>query len=272
MGAKGMFSTNELEPIQAVRPPAGYLGGKRNLSRRLVALIAATPHDRYAEPFVGMGGVFFRRTSRPRAEFINDVSGDVATLFRILQRHYVPFMEELRWRFASRAEFERLAALDPGTLTDLERAARFLYLQRNAFGGKVIGRSFGVSYDAPSKFRLSQLEPLLQDVHDRLEGVYIERLPYADFIGRYDRAGTLFYLDPPYHGNEADYGPGVFASADFERLRGLLARLQGRFILSINDTPFIRETFAQFAIEPVAVSYRVSGRVTAARELIISGP
>src|SRR4051794_34544684 len=103
-------AVSSLVPVQPVRPPAGYIGGKRNLSRRLVAMISAIDHTLYAEPFVGMGGVFFRRTRRPGAEVINDVSMDVATLFRVLQRHYQPFLDMLKWRFASRAEFERLLA------------------------------------------------------------------------------------------------------------------------------------------------------------------
>ncbi len=267
-----MITTAGLVPVQPVQPPAGYIGGKRNLSRRLVAMIDAIDHGLYAEPFVGMGGVFFRRTRRPRAEAINDISGDVVTLMRILQRHYQSFMEELKWRFASRAEFDRLVAVDPSTCTDLERAARFLYLQRNAFGGKVVGRNYGVSYDAKTKFRFSDLAEQLRDVHDRLESVNIERLPYADFITRYDRPRALFYLDPPYHGCEGDYGAGVFSEADFAHLEALLEEIEGRFIMSINDTPMIRDTFAGFTIEPVELNYRISGGVTEARELIISGP
>jgi DNA adenine methylase len=266
-----MESITELTPVAPVRPPAGYVGGKRALSRRLVTLIDGMPHDSYCEPFVGMGGVFFRRTRRPRAEVINDVSADVATLFRILQRHYQPFLDMLRWRFASRAEFDRLLAIDPATCTDLERAARFLYLQRNAFGGKVVGRNLGISYGVPSKWRLSTLEPLLQDVHDRLDGVLIERLGYEAFIRRYDRPGTLFYLDPPYWGSEDDYGVGVFSTTDFERLSDLLGAIQGRFVLSINDTPEVRRVFNRFDLEPVELSYRLSGAPTAARELIVRG-
>lgn len=263
------FST--LEPVTPVRPPAGYIGGKRDLSRRLVAMIDAVDHVSYCEPFIGMGGVFFRRTRRPRAEVVNDVSTDVTTLFRILQRHHQAFLDMLKWQFVSRAEFGRLLKVDPATLTDLERAARFLYLQRNAFGGKVVGQHLGISYGQPTKWRLSTLEPMLQDVHDRLDGVLIERLPYAEFIRRYDRPDALFYLDPPYWGCEGDYGEGVFSAVDFGCLSDLLATIEGQFILSINDTPEVRALFGCFAIEPVELSYRLSGRATPARELIVTG-
>jgi DNA adenine methylase len=53
-------------------------------------------------------------------------------------------METLKFQITSRREFERLAACNPDTPTDLERAGRFLYLQRLSFGGKVAGRNFGI--------------------------------------------------------------------------------------------------------------------------------
>lgn len=261
----------KFEEVQPVRPIAPYLGGKRALAKRLVERIEQVPHEIYAEPFVGMGGVFFRRRSRPRKEVINDISADVVNLFRLLQRHYQQLLDVLKWQVCSRAEFERLMATDPHTLTDLERATRFLYLQRTAFGGRVAERHFGVSYTAGSRFDLTKLVPMLENVHERLAPVDIERLPYAELIERYDRPGTLFYVDSPYHGNEEDYGKGVFSAADFERLSGLLKGIEGRFIMSINDTPEIRALFAGFTIKEVGVNYRLSGKVTLARELIISG-
>lgn len=260
-----------LEPVQPVKPVAAYVGGKRGLAAQLTAMIALVPHDLYVEPFVGMGGVFLRRTMRPRTEVINDISGDVATLFRILQRHYPQFLDTLKWQLSGRAEFERLHTADPATLTDLERAARFLYLQRLAFGGKVMGRNFGVSTTGGARFNLTKLVPMLEDVHERLAGVVIERLPFADLIRRYDRAGALFYLDPPYWGCEDDYGKSVFSGTDFEALSALLEGLQGRFILSINDTPEIRKLFSWALMEEVRLNYRLSGKATPARELIISG-
>jgi len=80
---------------------------------------------------------------------------------------------------------------------------------------------------------------------------------------------------PPYWGCEDDYGVGLFGRDDFERLASTLAEIKGRFILSLNDTPGVRETFAAFRIEAVETSYSIAGlhrgkgRVG---ELIISGP
>lgn len=163
-------------PAKPVSPEAGYIGGKRNLAGRIVPIIERTPHRAYAEPFVGMGGIFLRRRQRARCEFINDISGDVATFFRVLQEAYPYFIDVLKWRIASRAEFERLLGQDPSRLIDLHRAARFLYLQRLAFGGKVNGRTFGVDKRASARFSVSKLEPILADIHARLDGVVIEQL------------------------------------------------------------------------------------------------
>lgn len=259
--------------VSPVRPVAPYLGGKRNLAKRLVGLIDTIQCDTYAEPFVGMGGVFLRRTARPTAEVINDRSRDVMTLFRILQRHYPQFLDTIKFQITSRADFNRLTATDPDTLTDLERAARFLYLQRTAFGGKPSARNFGVSVGQPGRFDLTKLAPMLEDVHERLSGVVIECLPYGEFIDRYDRSGTLFYLDPPYWGGENDYGKGMFERADFARLADQLRGIKGRFVLSINDRPQIRDLFEWAKIEPVQTTYSVSAgaKSMAAAELIITG-
>jgi DNA adenine methylase len=264
------------DPVRPVSPAAPYLGGKRNLSRRLCAIIDATPHRTYVEPFVGMGGVFLRRTSRSPVEVINDLSGDVATLYRVLQRHYPYFIDHLKWRVTSRAEFARLMAENPDTLTDLERAARFLYLQRTAFGGKVSGRNFGVDRRTPGRFDVTKLEPMLADLHERLAPVVIEQLPYADLIRRYDGPDVLFYLDPPYWGCEEDYGAGTFERDDFARLADQLAGIAGRFVLSINATEGARDVFGRFNVEEVETTYTIATASTGGgkrvRELIVSGP
>lgn len=182
-------------------------------------------------------------------------------------------MEVLKFGLTTRAEFERLVATNPETLTDLERAARFLYLQRTAFGGKVSGRNFGVSRDRPGRFNLSTLEPMLEDLHTRLSGVVIECLDWQDLIRRYDGPATLFYVDPPYWGNEGDYGTGMFSRADFAVMADQMGQIEGRFLLSLNDLPEVRATFDRFHLTPVQTSYTIgkSNDARSARaELIIS--
>jgi DNA adenine methylase len=264
---------NCLEPVSPVRPVAPWIGGKRNLAKRLIARINTIQHETYAEAFVGMGGVFLRRDRRPRCEVINDLSEDVATLFRVLQHHYVAFTEMIRHQISSRANFEKLLRQDPSSLTDLHRSARFLYLQRLAFGGRVSGaRTFGVAPGTAARFDVTKIIPMLEDVSERMAGVVIEQLDWQNFIRRWDRPATLFYLDPPYFGNEGDYGAGLFDRSQFERMAEVLGGIQGRFILSLNDHLEVRRIFAAFNMEEVRTRYTVGGQGKAkdVGELIIS--
>ncbi len=264
---------DQYRAVEPCRPAAGYVGGKKQLARRLIERIEAIPHELYGEPFVGMGGVFLRRRRAPRAEVINDRSKDVATFFRVLQRHYQAFMDMLKWQLTSRAEFDRLRATDPDTLTDLERAARFLYLQRLAFGGKVSGRNFGVQTTGPARFDTTKLALLLEAIHERLSGVTIECLDWRDFFARWDRPGALFFVDPPYLGTERMYGADLFPPTDHAALAGVLRGLQGRFILTMSDTAEARAIYGGFAVETADLSYSLAGsdKTRAAREIIVTG-
>lgn len=243
---------------ERLAPLAPYLGGKFRLSKRIINKIEQIQHKIYAEPFVGMGGIFLRRTQIPKAEIINDINGERVNLYRIVRRYPNTLYKETEFMFASRQEFERLLKTQPETLTDIERAARFLYLQNQAFGGKVTGQSFGVSIDRPARFDFVKLNDRIRAVGERLASVTIERQDFETFIKRYDTKDTLFYLDPPYWGNETDYGKGVFTRADFERLRDCLTGIKGRFILSLNDTPQVKELFKNFTIEQTDVTYSIS--------------
>lgn len=255
---------------RAIKPIAPYLGGKLRLSKTLVAKIEATPHKTYAEPFVGMGGVFLRRTKRVKAEFINDYNNDVANLFRIIQRHKDAFIGGIRYMVSSRAEFKRYWDIPPHTLTDIDRAIRFYYLHRQGFGGKVGSKTFGVCKERNARFSPQRLQSDIDALAERLSDVTIECLDFGEFIERYDHKDMLFYLDPPYWNCENDYGKDLFCKADFERLAGILKNINGKFILSINDTPEIREIFKGFTMEQVTVQYSIcKDRQTKAGELII---
>lgn len=256
--------------VSAAAPVAAWLGGKKALHQTIIEVIDTIPHQTYVEPFVGMGGVFLRRQWKPRLEVMNDLNGEITNLFRILQRHYPQFLEVMRFQIASRREFERLRLCDPSTLTDLERAARFLFLQRLCFGGR-LGGVFGVAKDTAPRFSLAKLEPLLDAAHSRLDGVVFESLGWSDVLRRYDGPNALFYLDPPYWGGEDDYGKDMFDREQFALIAEQLGAIEGAFVLSINDRPEVRELFAAFHFREVSLKYTVAaGPVTEAKELIIT--
>lgn len=170
----------------------------------------------------------------------------------------------------SRDEFEQLKKANPDTLTDIQRAARFYYLQQACFGGRISNPTFGYGLTRPSKLNLLRIEEYLSAAHLRLSRVYVECLPYSEIISRYDGPGSFFYIDPPYWDCEDYYGPGIFSRDDFAMLATQLAGIRGKFILSLNDTPGVREMFASFTIEAVQTKYTCSnGKNVAAGEVLI---
>jgi DNA adenine methylase len=257
------------EIATSCRPPlAGWLGGKSRLAKRIVDLLPE--HDCYVEPFAGAAWVLFRKPES-RVEVINDINREIITLYRCLQWHLEEFVRYFNWVLVSRDEFERLKRAVPDTLTDIQRAARFFYIQQTCFGGRIHNPTFGYSiHTRGHKLNLLRIEEELSAAHLRLSRVYVECLPYAEIIRRYDSAETVFYVDPPYWGVENYYGPGLFGREDFSALAEQLAGIKGAFLLSLNDTPGVREVFARFTMEKVTLQYSCSkARNKTAGELLI---
>jgi DNA adenine methylase len=244
------------------------MGGKSLLAKRIIERIPE--HTCYAEPFAGAAWVLFRKPES-KVEVINDINKEVVTLYRCIQWHLEEFVRYFKWVLVSRDEFERLKRAEPDTLTDIQRAARFYYLQQACFGGRIASPTFGYGLTRPSKLNLLRIEEYLSAAHLRLSRVYVECLPYGEIISRYDRSGTFFYIDPPYWDCENYYGTGIFSREDFTRLATQLAGIKGKFILSLNDTPGVREVFKAFDIEAVQTKYTCSnGKNMPAGEVLIT--
>jgi DNA adenine methylase len=254
-----------------MKGPIPWIGGKSLLARSIIGLFPE--HHTYCEVFAGGAHVLF--TKEPsKVEIINDINKDLVGLFRVLQNHLEEFCRMFKWCLVSRDWWKDWGSqLEAGGLTDIQRAARFYYIQRLGFGGKVHGRTYGTGPKEGPRINLIRMEEDLSAIHLRLARVRIENLPFDEFITRNDRPETLFYLDPPYFGVENYYGKGIFSRDAFARLADQLARIQGRFILSLNDTPEIRETFKAFRIDTITTRYSCSkGESKKAREVLISNP
>lgn len=234
--------------------PIPWQGGKSRLTDKIIKRIPQ--HEQYAEVFTGAGWVFFRKPMA-RVESLNDINGDLIAFYRVLQAHLEEFCKQFKWLLASRelfTDFRRQQ--EAGGLTDIQRAARFYYLQRLAFGGRQSG-VFGVDKTGPPRINLVRMEEELSQVHLRLTGVVVENLHWKEYVTRYDTDGAFFYLDPPYWGCENDYGKNIFSRDEFSDLAETLGKIKGKFLLSINDVPEIRDIFAHYNIEEVETTYSV---------------
>src|SRR5262245_23091363 len=70
-------------------------------------------------------------------EILNDIDQELINFFRIIRDRPEDFIESFDLELVSRAEFDRLAALDPGQIDDIERAHRFYYLIMAGWGGEL---------------------------------------------------------------------------------------------------------------------------------------
>lgn len=235
------------------QPIIPWIGGKRRLADILIPRFPA--HTCYVEVFAGGAALYFLRPPAD-VEVINDVNGDVINLYRVVKNHLEEFVRQFKYALSSRQVFKWLQDTPSETLTDIQRAARFFYLQQHAFGGKVEGQNWGTATTAPP-VNLLRIEENLSAAHLRLAEAYIENLDWAACVDRYDRPHSFFYMDPPYW-QTAGYGV-EFGIDQYEKMASMMASLKGKAIVSLNDHPDIRRIFAQFQMDTVPIQYTVGG-------------
>jgi DNA adenine methylase len=246
-----------------------YFGGKSRLAKTIINNIPG--HTCYCEVFAGGASVLFAKEPS-KTEVINDLDRDLVTLYRVIKHHPEELYRQYKFSLVSRAEFDREKQVNPDTLTDIQRAARYLYLQKNAFGGHITGQTYGTSTTSSPRFNLLTLETTIERAWQRLINVQVECKDFRDLIPRYDRAHSFFFLDPPYWkipGYKHD-----FKEQDFIDLAACLKNIKGKFLMTINDTPEIREIFNEFFIQETTLKYSMSpkpsSRAKQRIELLIS--
>lgn len=252
-------------------PVIPWMGGKRRLADKLIPLFPQ--HECYVEVFCGGAALYFLRPVPAETEVLNDINGDLVRLYRVLKNHLQEFVRQFEFAIVSRQIFEWEKMTRPETLTDIQRAARFYYMQQLAFGGKVQGQNYG-TVTTGGMFNLCRVEESLTAAWRRLGGTNIENLPWLDCMERYDRPHTFFYADPPYWETE---GYGVeFGYENYQRMASFMKTCKGKVMVSINDHPAIREAYSGLTIidgEALGIKYSMSnmhGLPETSRELVIT--
>lgn len=220
-----------------------WVGGKKQLRKEIIKRFPVEGVEKYVEVFGGAGWVLFGKEPHKK-EIYNDINGELVNLFRMVKYHPDALEAELAFMLNSREEFFRQKMMPPERLTELQRAARLYYLIRASYGSNA--NTYGC------KFRDVSVIKNLQEVHKRLANVLIENKSFEEIIQRQDGEGTLFYLDPPYHGTEKFYEmENGFGEDKHRELAELLRNAKGKWILSYNDDSFVRELYQDFRIEEI---------------------
>jgi DNA adenine methylase len=233
-----------------MRGPLAYIGGKRAVAKQIIAMLPR--HTAYVEPFVGGGQVFFAKPPS-KVEVLNDLDYEVVNFYRVAQRHYEELVRYLRFTIVSRRYYDLLKATNAETLTDIQRAARLLYLQKTSYAGRVTKQNFRTAVVQPSGLNPERLPELIEETHQRLQRVVLECLPYEKVLAKYDSRETCFFADPPYFG--VRHYKFNFASDDFRVLAERLGNVKGSFVLSLNDVPEVREIFSAFRMRGIEMPY-----------------
>lgn len=241
-----------------------WIGGKKLLRNKIIEQFPRSgSFDRYIEVFGGAGWVLFAKDKHANMEVYNDVNGELVNLFRIVKYHPEALQKELDSLLMSREVFFDELHRNTRGITDIQRAARYFILIKESFGTSL--DSFGVS---PKN--MQNAVEFLSRASARLNSVVVENLDFEQLIKTYDRETALFYLDPPYYEAEKYY-PDRFNLEDHKRLREALRRIKGKFVLSYNDCPEIRELYKDCVIAEVERQDNLVAKVGGRRyrELII---
>ena len=250
------------------KPFIPWIGGKRRLADKIIPMFPA--HTCYIEPFSGAAALYFIKEPS-KVEVLNDINGELVNLYRVVKHHLEEFVKQFKYALVSREMYKWEQLKNPETLTDIQRAARFFYLQKLAFGGKVNSQTYGTATTSKPRLNLLRIEEELSDAHLRLAQTQIENVRWQECFKRYDRVHTLFYLDPPYYGT---VGYGVeFGIEQYDEMAALAKSMKGKCIISVNDIPAMRKAFKGLKMKSVGITYTVGGgtkKTAPKKELIIT--
>lgn len=234
--------------IPMLDSPIKWVGGKSNLRAEVIRRLPADA-ECYVEVFAGAAWVLFGKPSHP-VEVLNDANGDLVNLWRVMKWRPAELLEAVHQHLYSREEFMELRRQRPDGKDEMERAVWLYLLIQMSFGADVSrtqSARFGFRNKSRGDLFLNKSLEQFTPAKERLRGVFIENGDFEKVIDRYDQPRSLFFCDPPYLGT-CGYAES-FTLSDHQRLAERLRRAEGRFLVTVNDHPVIRELYAGCEVE-----------------------
>lgn len=254
-----------------VNPVLKWVGGKRQLLDVIIPLIPK--HSTYVEPFIGGGAVFFE--IQPKKAIINDYNQELINVYNVIKDSSEQLIEKLEEhdKLNSQDYFYEIRAFDRNlefeNLTDIEKAARIIYLNKTCYNGLYRVNSSGQFNTPYGKYRNPNIvnAPTIRAVSNYLNTNNIKILT-GDYKNALKglRKGAFVYFDPPYVpiSNSASftgYTEGGFNLKNQEELKkqcDLLNKRNIKFLLSNSDCEFIRDLYKDYKIITVQAKRNIN--------------
>lgn len=257
-----------------------WAGGKRKLISQYEPFFPSRI-ARYFEPFLGGGAVFFHLA--PKTAFLSDSNDALVALYRVVKDDVDRLIAKLKEHKNEEAYYYRVRALSPDTLSPVERAARFVYLNKTCYNGlyRVNSKNeFNVPFGKYKKPRICD-EERLRSASALLANATLTVSDFADAVEP-AKKGDFVYFDPPYApltktANFTSYTDKGFGEEEQVRLAETVARLAKKNVsvmVSNSDTPRIRDLYRAFRIVEVqaarAINSKGNGRGKVTELLVIT--
>jgi DNA adenine methylase len=203
------------------------------------------PHRYYVEPFAGSASIFFYKKPA-EYEVLNDLDPNIVSVFKNIQKMdaTVP-IPDVETRAKAQAFYDRKKVTKPIDI-----------LVQSIF--RACGGWMGAPLKPGAKLMkfpsIANRLKYLPEYKARLRGVHITNQDYEEVVSHNDSKDTVFFLDPPYEKSDLSLGYAKGSDTfDFTRFAKVLSGIKGKWLMTINDSPMIRDLFKSFTITPVMI-------------------
>jgi len=243
---------------QTLKPIFCRVGSKRPIAKILLEYFPQ--HKTYVEPFLGGGAMFFAKPPSEK-EVIGDLDEELMRDYELINK------VSINSKMPNLDTPEKVVEFYENNRTDNTAKLYKAIIGRCAGFSSMQVKKNGKLYKFPNPY--SKVKNIAE-YKERLDGVRMYVSSYDKLIKKYDRPDTFFYLDPPYEKSGQLYKDSMI---DYEEMANLLSKIKGKFMLSINDSPYIRKVFSNFNIIPIKVKdegAKFGKRLGDRKELVIT--
>lgn len=231
------------------KTPFSYMGNKTSIVDWVISYFPPNyPSMTYVEVFGGTGAVLMNKIPS-KVEIYNDFNSHLTNFFEVIRSHRDEFFEQLDQLIVSEDLYKYFYDNIDNSPNDIERAIRYFYIMSFCHKGKFNG-GFSVIPDADYIQKLQWKKACLTYISKRMKNCLVTNKSYEKVITGNNREDVLLFLDPPYVNTEGYYKQlaGQFTQQDHIKLRDLLKKHKGTFVLSYEADPFVSDLYSDFMI------------------------